>query len=129
MKKYDTNTNPMKKCPRFEICSVPICPLDSGQDNRTYLKREPRCTLSKAIRHRIGVAAGLPRQGLTKSEWAAKERWRGISESERTRRTVNLRPFRSILHGCQETNTMWGRETPSGDGVRKYRVNFVETQK
>lgn len=35
----------MKKCPRFQRCSVPLCPLDREVENRIYLEGEPTCRL------------------------------------------------------------------------------------
>lgn len=81
----------MKRCPRFHKCSVPVCPLDRGQDHRTRLPHEPKCTLAKSIRRRIGQNTTLPEQGLTKQEWAARQRWESLSESEKQRRSTILR--------------------------------------
>jgi len=36
---------PMKKCSRFERCSVPLCPLDRQVEKRVYLEGEPTCKL------------------------------------------------------------------------------------
>jgi hypothetical protein len=91
----------MSKCPRFNRCSVPVCPLDLLQDGRSRLRGEPLCGFSKARRHRIGKDAKLPRQGLTKREWAAYLRWQRLPESERRRRTAGLRPFRPVVHTDQ----------------------------
>jgi len=93
--------DPMTLCPRFSSCSVPSCPLDINQDSRTTLKGEPKCLLPKARRREIGKAAGLPRQGLTKREWAARLRFDSLSESERRRMSANLRPFSRVIHGSQ----------------------------
>ena len=88
----------MAKCPRFARCSVPICPLDLFADLRTRLPGEPRCTLAKSIRLRLGTETELPRQGLTKCEWAARQRWERLSESQRRHSLANLRPFEPIIH-------------------------------
>lgn len=87
----------MAKCPRFIRCSVAICPLDLFADLRTKLSGEPKCTLAKSIRVRLGAGTELLRQGLTKHEWAARERWERLSESQRHRNLANLRPFKSII--------------------------------
>ena len=82
----------LRQCPRFDRCTVPICPLDPDQDLRTHLPGEPRCALAKSIRHRIGKEPGLPCQGLTKREWASLQIWQNLPASEAARRTT-------ILHG------------------------------
>ncbi len=35
----------MKKCSRFQRCSVPLCPLDQEVDKGVYLEGEPTCQL------------------------------------------------------------------------------------
>lgn len=82
-----------RECPRYERCSVPICPLDLLQDGRTRLAGEPVCTLPKSRRLRIGQGSELPRQGLTKKEWAARQRWESLTEAERQCRMAKLAPF------------------------------------
>lgn len=118
----------MRRCSRYLRCFVPVCPLDLLQDVRTRLKEEPLCTLPKSIRHRIGKGTALPRQGLTRKEWAAHRRWQSLSEAERNDRIAKLRPFRRIIHGAgvsgregeyyhaldQNTCTNTGK-TPAGD--------------
>lgn len=81
----------MEKCPKFQRCSAPVCPLDLLQDERDSLKDEPKCTLAKSICHRIGKGTTLKRQGYTKGEWAAKKRWEKVPEDEKRRRTAHLR--------------------------------------
>lgn len=73
----------MRQCPRFQRCSVPICPLDLLQDERDYLPGEPKCTMAKSIRYRIGQDNDLPRKGLTKMEWAARQRYLNRSPEEK----------------------------------------------
>lgn len=86
-------TKLMTQCPRFLFCSVPICPLDIDQDRRDYLPGEPKCTLAKSIRYRIGKDTELPLQGLTKREWSGKQTWDALSDSEKQRRISILRGF------------------------------------
>lgn len=83
----------MRRCPRYLRCFVPACPLDLLQDDRTRLKEDPVCTLSKSIRHRIGKGTALPRQGLTKKEWAARLRWQTLTKDEKECRIAKLAPF------------------------------------
>lgn len=33
----------MQKCPRFDACSAPICPMDGAKYLRNHLKGEPIC--------------------------------------------------------------------------------------
>lgn len=35
----------MKRCSRFQRCSVPLCPLDREVEKRVYLEGEPTCRL------------------------------------------------------------------------------------
>ena len=83
----------LRQCPRFDRCTVPICPLDPDQDLRTRVPGESRCTLAKSIRHRIGKATGLPKEGLTKREWASLRTWQNLPASQAARRTTILRGF------------------------------------
>ena len=82
----------MQQCPRFNRCSVPICPLDLLQDRRDYVPGELKCRLPKARRLQIGQGTALERQGLTRKEWAAKQRWDNLSETERQAATERLTP-------------------------------------
>ena len=84
----------MQQCPRFLKCSVPICPLDLLQDERTKLPGEPSCTLAKSIRFRIGKNTDLPKKGLTQRELSGRLRWDALSESEKQRRIAKLRDLR-----------------------------------
>ncbi len=34
---------PMRECPRYNVCSVPICPLDPDWEVRTHVAGEPVC--------------------------------------------------------------------------------------
>lgn len=104
------NSDTASDCPRFESCSAPICPLDEFQDYRDQLRGEQKCRLSKSRRHRIGKRAGLKREGLTKREWAAHNRWNRLSEDEKRMRTVHLKQFEIdctreiLLNEDQSTN-------------------------
>lgn len=89
----------MRKCPRSERCSVPICPLDLLQDYRDSISGEPKCGLSKAKRLKIAEGTDLERQGMTKLERAAHIRWQRLSESEKERRNTVLRQNKSNYTG------------------------------
>jgi len=39
----------MKKCPRWENCSIPKCPLDFYMSERTELPEEPQCPLRRLL--------------------------------------------------------------------------------
>ena len=93
----------MRQCSKFERCDAPICPLDPNQDQRTSLTGEKRCTLAKSIRLRIGKLAGLPRNGLTRKERAARLRWDGLKESEKLSRMSHLKPFGKVIHAVQKS--------------------------
>jgi len=79
----------MKQCHKFEDCSAPFCPLDLLQDSRTRLSGEPKCTLSKVRRLKIGK--DLPRGGMTKREWSAKLKWDAMSDDARALETARIR--------------------------------------
>jgi len=114
----------MQLCPKFLQCSAPICPLDSLQDERTYLKGEPKCTLSKAKRVKIGTEAGLERKGMTKPEWAASLRWEAQTEAEKARKLANLRPGSPNHAGDFEyVPNSRGRDAPSSEGPGKIDEN------
>jgi len=57
------------KCPRWDYCSVPLCPLEMGK--RTYIEGEPKCTLPKGVRKRLGKE--LPSGGMFKREIASSK--------------------------------------------------------
>jgi len=77
------NLEPMTNCPRFPHCSVPICPLDRDKGRRVYLRGEPKCTLAKAVRAKLGKM--LPWKGLTPSEFVAWKRWQNMSPNKRSK--------------------------------------------
>jgi len=41
----EENLNNLKKCPRFNFCSIPKCPLDFWIEERIELPREEKCSL------------------------------------------------------------------------------------
>ena len=89
----------MRQCARFERCSAPICPLDLLEDERDYIRGEQKCTSPKSRRIKVGRDSELPRKGLTKSEWAASQRWERLSDTEKAHRTAKLGQVRSIYTG------------------------------
>ena len=107
-----TTVEIMRQCPRFDRCSVPICPLDQQQDHRTRLPGESKCTLGKSARFRIGQNTDLPLQGLTKREWAARQRWNALSDAERQRKTAHLRQISPVCTGFSDRERKIGVKTP-----------------
>ena len=81
----------MQDCPRYKCCSVPICPLDPDWKKRVYLKGEPKCTMEKNVRMRLGK--NLKNKGLTQRELASQRNWNKLGAEEKLRRQANLRPF------------------------------------
>lgn len=75
----DEKILPYHECQNYIKCSCNVCPLDPLQDDKESLKGEEKCTLRKATRLKIGIKYSnlLPRQGLTKRQWAGKQ----LSES------------------------------------------------
>lgn len=43
------NIENMEKCPRFETCSIPKCPLDYFMKERSELPEDGQCPLRKII--------------------------------------------------------------------------------
>jgi hypothetical protein len=89
-------------CSRSQYCPAMKCPLDPFIDMRMEYNEEldgefkdSRCTMAKATRHRYwesmpdDMKKDLPFQGYFRSEYnrmeAARRRWEGMSEDERTR--------------------------------------------
>jgi len=98
----------MRRCPRFSSCSVPICPLDLLQDERDYLKGEPRCTLAKSYRLKIGQNTQLKYKGLEKREWAAKQRWDNLSELQKANKRAELRKVSPFIRGIENKQKIHG---------------------
>ena len=79
----EQNVKIMEKCPRFQFCNAPICPLDYFQDERVELDGEEKCALAKSIRKRIGEGTALKYQGMTRREYAGKKIWDAKSDEEK----------------------------------------------
>ena len=79
--------SPYTLCPRFNSCNVNICPLDPDQSLRNYLPGEPKCTMEKGVRLRLG--ANLPNFGLKPLELKGKQRWDALSpEAKEAKRSA-----------------------------------------
>lgn len=87
------NYERMKKCPRFNKCSAPICYLDELKDRRVHFKQEQKCALSKAKRLKLG--SDLPWKGLTPKELSAEKRWNEGKVSEKFIEARKVLKFRS----------------------------------
>lgn len=83
------NIERMKKCPRFDTCSCPNCPLDQFYKSSFALPGEEKCKLSKKLRQKIG--SDLPWKGLTPKELAGVLGWMKKSENSKLK-------IRNILH-------------------------------
>lgn len=76
----------MKKCSRWQKCSVPKCPLDVDIDLRVELKGvkgEEKCGMEKNVRLRIGTELKLPKLGLTDREFAFRQSWENKTDAEK----------------------------------------------
>ena len=49
MTEEKANIENMKKCPRFEECSIPLCPLDMEMDKRVEMPEDAQCPLRRII--------------------------------------------------------------------------------
>lgn len=88
------NLSPMTDCPRFARCDVSLCPLDKEQAQRTYLLSEPRCSLAKSLRTRLGK--DLPWRGLFPRELAAWRRWERTGPKEREKFIARSEKYRFV---------------------------------
>ena len=61
-----TNTSRTSKCPSFDGCSSPKCPLDELQIQRVRLPEDPKCKATKKTRLLLGK--DLPKRGLNSQE-------------------------------------------------------------
>lgn len=80
-------SQPYHECPRFNRCSVNNCPLSFNYPFLVnYEDRDPKCTLEKSVRVRIGSKyPGLKYQGMTAREFNATKRYESLSVEEKER--------------------------------------------
>jgi hypothetical protein len=94
---------PFRECPRFDFCSVNHCPLDPEQDKRASDPgdKEPKCTLAKTIRQRIGSKYPelLPMGGLTQREFNNAKRWALLPEAEKAATLSRLKAHSFVARG------------------------------
>ena len=69
------NSERMEKCPLFDECAAPRCPLDTNCEQRPYYYGEPRCQQERYIRYAIGK--DMEHCGMTKQEWSSYRRFYG----------------------------------------------------
>jgi len=81
----------MKKCPRFDRCNAPDCPLDLNLDKITRLKDEPKCDLPKRRRMKIAEGSTLMRRGMTKKEWGGYMSWQKLTPAQKRAKSANLK--------------------------------------
>jgi hypothetical protein len=67
------NSERMEKCPLFDDCAAPRCPLDTNCEQRIYYSGEPKCTSEKYIRYFIGK--DMEHCGMTSKEWDGYKRF------------------------------------------------------
>jgi hypothetical protein len=60
---------------------VNICPLDPFKNEKILLKDDPKCTLRKSIRLKLG--RDLPNLGLSNFELKARKRWESLGQFEK----------------------------------------------
>ena len=73
------NTKRMERCPSFEHCDAPKCPLDELYDVRVFIAGDKTCVAERPTRLALGV--GLPNEGLFPREYAAIIRFYGTWEA------------------------------------------------
>lgn len=89
-------TRLMQRCPRFQRCGAPACPLDLHADRRVVLPTDPVCGLPRAKRLALAAGTPLPHVGLTPQEWKRQQAWAKLPEEERARRKARLERFRFV---------------------------------
>ncbi len=102
-----TEIEPFRQCPKFESCSVNVCPLDPAMLQRQALADEDRCRSLRSTR--LAIAAehpNLPTAGLTLAEIArdkrsaaAKARWEALPQAEKDARKARLTHPKGVLSG------------------------------
>ncbi len=94
----EENVKIMRKCPRFQFCNAPKCPLDYFRKERVELAGDDKCKAPKSIRKKIGKGTKLQYQGMTPREWAGMIVWKGKSNEEKERIIERGRKQLAIRH-------------------------------
>lgn len=84
----ENTLSPYHQCPRFNICSANVCPLDPDKRQRNFIPGESVCTLAKSIRLKLGES--LPWKGLTSRELAGRKTWENLLENQKVAPMVRL---------------------------------------
>ena len=71
----------MYRCPRYNFCNAPICPLDPDYKLRVFVNGDEKCTLSKRLRMMLGV--NLDNKGLKPREKAGLDIWNSRSNESK----------------------------------------------
>ena len=81
---------PYEECPRFNSCSINICPLDPFIHQKEKLFDEQDCPMEKGVRLKLGK--DLQSLGLTPRELQGKRRWEALPEAnkEATRQRMRV---------------------------------------
>ena len=90
----------MEKCPQFNKCNAPICPLDAEWKDRVFVQGETKCKLGKTLRKRLGK--DLPNGGLLSREYSSLKVWEGRGEKDKASRIAKLTPFKSLSNAVQK---------------------------
>ena len=77
------NTRRMEKCPGFDTCEAPKCPLDELVDHRMLYAGEAKCKANKRSRYLLGK--DTKHCGLTGIEWGGYLSVLGTEESVRNK--------------------------------------------
>ena len=73
----------MEKCPSFNSCDAPKCPLDEFYDDRVYYTGEPKCVATKRTRVQLGL--NMEHFGLLPREYLGYLRIYGSREAVETK--------------------------------------------
>ena len=88
----------MKKCPRWEGCSIPKCPLDFYMKERTELPEEPQCPLRRLLtkgkhKKRIEGILSHKMRGLLNFIWNRNKSSDKTAKQNRVERRKNQEEF------------------------------------
>jgi len=84
--------NPYLDWPRFEKCSVNVCPLDPKMQEKEQLPGETGCPMRKSVRLRLGK--DLSWLGLTPRELTAKRKRDSMSPADKEAMGQRMRLLR-----------------------------------
>lgn len=89
----ETTTENPKNCPRFEGCSINICPLDPEAEIRSFIPGEESCpfTLKKRLKNQKGIRVlatydvlkVIPEPNLKMLNKRNLKRWQSLQKHEK----------------------------------------------